>query len=246
MAEKEMTFLEHLEELRQRIIISLIAVGIFFVISYIFSKQLLSFILLPYKKIVHQNPLVFIAPVEAFLTYLKVAFFSGIFFASPVIIYEFWAFVSPALYPHEKRIAIPILLLSVIFFVGGCAFCYFLVLPIGLKYLIVGFSSEMLAPMISVGKYLSFSLIFILAFGLIFETPLILFFMNRLGLIELETLTKNRRVVIVGIFIIAAILSPPDVVSQVLLALPLILLYELTLIAIKIFGKGRKTFEKSH
>jgi sec-independent protein translocase protein TatC len=239
MAEKEMTFLEHLEELRQRIIISLVAVGLFFVISYIFSEHILRFILLPYIKNVSKNPLVFITPVEAFLTYLKVAFFSGIFFASPVILYEFWAFVSPALYPHEKKVALPTLLLSVIFFVGGCAFCYFIVLPIGIRYLIVGFSSDMLSPMISVGKYLSFSLIFILAFGLIFETPLVLFFMNRLGLIQLETLTKNRRVVIVIIFIIAAILTPPDVVSQILLAVPLLILFELTILAIKIFGRKK-------
>jgi len=239
MAEKEMTFFDHLEELRRRIIISLVAVGIFFIISYIFSKQILYFTLLPYTKNAGKNPLVFITPVEAFLTYLKVAFFAGIFFASPVILYEFWAFVSPALYPHEKKVALPTLLLSVIFFVGGCAFCYFLVLPIGVRYLIVGFSSDILSPMISVGKYLSFSLIFILAFGLIFETPLVLFFMNRLGLIQLETLTKNRRAVIVIIFIIAAILTPPDVVSQILLAVPLLILFELTILAIKIFGKKK-------
>jgi len=239
MAEKEMTFLEHLEELRQRVIISLIAVGIFFVISYIFSKHILNFILLPYIKNVGKNPLVFITPLEAFLTYLKVAFFSGIFFATPVILYEFWTFVSPALYPHEKKVALPTLFLSVFFFLGGCAFCYFLVLPIGIRYLILGFASEMLSPMISVGKYISFSMIFIIAFGLIFETPLVLFFMNRLGLIQLETLTKNRRVVIVITFIVAAILTPPDMVSQIFLAVPLIVLFELTILAIKIFGKEK-------
>lgn len=235
--EKEMSFLEHLEELRQRIIISLIAVGIFFVISYIFSKPILSFIIHPYTEKVSKNPLVFITPVEGFLTYLKISFFSGLFFASPVILYEFWAFVAPALYPYEKRVALPTIIFSVLFFIGGCAFCYFLVLPIVVRYLIVGFSSDMLSPMISVGKYLSFSLIFILAFGLIFEAPLVLFFMNRLGIVKLETLKKNRSVVIVVIFIIAAILTPPDVISQILLAVPLIILFELTILAIKIFGK---------
>ncbi len=237
MPEKEMTFIEHLEELRKRVIVSLIAVGVCFIISYIFSKQILSFILLPYTKNVGKNPLVFITPVEGFLTYLKVAFFSGLFFASPVILYEFWAFVDPALYPHERKVAFPTLVLSIIFFVGGCAFCYFLVLPIAVKYLILGFSSDILSPMISVGKYLSFSLVLILAFGLIFESPLVLFFMNRLGLIQVETLTKNRSVIIVVIFIIAAILTPPDVISQILLALPLLFLFELTILAIKIFGK---------
>lgn len=235
--EKEMTFLEHLDELRRRMIVALIAIGIFFVISYIFSEKILLFLIRPYTMTVHKNPLVFLTPVEGFLTYLKVSFFAGVFFASPVILYEFWAFVAPALYPHEKKVALPVLFLSVFFFIAGCAFCYFLVLPLACRYLILGFSSEFMSPMISIGKFLSFALLFILAFGAIFEAPLVLFVMNRLGLVQLETLRRQRRVIIVAIFIIAAILTPPDVVSQILLAVPLILLFELTILAIRFFGK---------
>lgn len=235
--EKEMTFLEHLEELRRRLIVCIIAVLILFVICYVFSKEIFSIILAPYLKATGKANLIFLSPVEGFITYLKVSFLSAVVIASPLIIYEFWAFVSPALYPHEKRVVVPALISSIIFFTFGVLFAYFIILPIAFRYLILGFSTEHISAMISMEKYLSFSFTLILAFGVVFETPVVLLLLNRFGVIYPSHLEKYRGAIIVGIFTLAAILTPPDVLSQILLAVPLTVLFELSILAMKVIGK---------
>lgn len=235
--EKEMTFLEHLEELRKRLLICIVVVAILFVICYIFSQEIFSIIVNPFVEATGKKNLVFLSPVEGFITYLKVSFFSAVIIASPLIIYEFWAFVSPALYSHEKKVVLPALIASTIFFSGGVLFAYSVILPIAFRYLITGFSTEWLSPMISMERYLSFSFTLILAFGVVFDTPVILLLLNRLGIIYPSHLRKYRGAIIVSIFALSAILTPPDVISQILLSFPLILLFELAILAMRLIGK---------
>jgi sec-independent protein translocase protein TatC len=182
------------------------------------------------------DKLIFTGLPEAFFTYLKVALLSGIILAAPVIFYEFWMFVAPGLYDKEKRLMVPVVVLSTIFFVGGAFFGYFIVFPFGFKFFL-GFASEIIRPLPSMREYLSFASKLLLAFGLVFELPLIITFLAKLGMVSVSFLKKNRKYALLLFFIGAAILTPPDVVTQVMMALPLILLYEISIIGARIFGK---------
>jgi sec-independent protein translocase protein TatC len=156
--------------------------------------------------------------------------------ASPVIIYQFWMFVAPGLYDREKKLLAPIILLSSFFFIGGSLFGYFIVFPWGFKFFL-GFATETIRPMPSMKEYLAFSSKLLLAFGLVFELPLVLTFMARLGLVTVPFLKKNRKYAILVFFAGAAIITPPDVVTQIMMAMPLMLLYEISIIGARIFGK---------
>jgi sec-independent protein translocase protein TatC len=175
---------------------------------------------------------------EAFFTFLKVSFLSGLMIASPVIIYQFWMFVAPGLYDREKRLMIPIVLLSSLFFIGGALFGYFIVFPFGFQFFL-GFATETIRPMPSMKEYLSFSAKLLLAFGLVFELPLVLTFLARLGIVSVPFLKKNRKYALLLFFVGAAILTPPDVVTQIMMALPLMLLYEISIVGARIFGKKK-------
>jgi sec-independent protein translocase protein TatC len=176
---------------------------------------------------------------EAFFTFLKVSFLAGLMIASPVIIYQFWMFVAPGLYAREKRLLLPIVFLSTLFFVGGALFGYFIVFPFGFKFFL-GFATETIRPMPSMKEYLSFSAKLLLAFGLVFELPLVITFLARLGLVSVEFLKKNRKYALLLFFVAAAILTPPDVVTQIMMALPLMLLYEISIIGARIFGRKKE------
>jgi sec-independent protein translocase protein TatC len=189
------------------------------------------------------DKLIFTGLPEAFFTYLKVAFLSGIILATPIIFYQFWMFVAPGLYAKEKRLMIPIVFLSTIFFVGGSFFGYFIVFPYGFKFFL-GFASEIIRPLPSMREYLSFASKLLLAFGLVFELPLIITFLAKLGMVSVSFLKKNRKYALLLFFIGAAILTPPDVVTQIMMALPLMILYEISIIGAKIFGK-KKSSENS-
>jgi sec-independent protein translocase protein TatC len=184
------------------------------------------------------DKIIFTGLPEAFFTYLKVAFLSGIILAAPVIFYQFWIFVAPGLYKKEKRLLIPIVTLSTLFFVGGALFGYFVVFPYGFKFFL-GFSSDTIKALPSMREYLSFSAKLLLAFGLVFELPLIITFLARLGLVSVEFLKKNRKYALLLFFVGAAILTPPDVVTQIMMALPLMVLYEISILGAKIFGKKK-------
>ena len=235
--DEKLPFTGHLEELRKRLITCFIAIGIGFLISYGFKEQLFNILTRPLISVMNEgDQLVFTGLPEAFFTYLKVALLSGIMLAAPVIIYQFWIFVAPGLYSKERRILFPIIFLSSFFFVGGALFGYFIVFPFGFKFFL-GFATETIRPLPSMREYLSFSSKLLLAFGLAFELPLVITFLAKLGLVSVDFLKKNRKYAILLFFVGAAILTPPDVVTQVMLALPLMALYELSILGARLFGR---------
>jgi sec-independent protein translocase protein TatC len=237
--EYKMSFTEHLEELRNRLIKIFIAVAVGFVVSYFFSKQLFYFLSLPLLEVLpKQNSLIFTALPEAFFTYLKISLFAGIFLVSPYIFYQMWKFISPGLYSEEKKYVFPFVVVSTLFFLTGASFGYFVVFPFGFKFFI-GFQSEYIKALPSLKQYLGFAMKLLFAFGTIFEMPVIMYFLAKIKVINSQLLTKNRKYTVVLIFVVAALLTPPDVFTQVLMALPLIILYELSIWIVKYVEKQR-------
>lgn len=239
--EDKIPFTAHLEELRKRLITSFIAVAIGFALSYGFKEKLFHILTQPLISVMKQGEtLIYTGLPEAFFTFLKVSFLSGLMIASPVIIYQFWMFIAPGLYDREKRLLIPIVFLSSLFFIGGALFGYYIVFPYGFDFFL-GFATETIRPMPSMKEYLSFSAKLLLAFGLVFELPLVITFLARLGIVSVPFLKKNRKYALLLFFVGAAILTPPDVVTQVMMALPLMLLYEISIIGARIFGRKKQT-----
>lgn len=242
--EDQIPFTAHLEELRKRLIVCFVAVGVGFVVSYGFKEKLFQILTRPLISVMNtQDNLIFTGLPEAFFTYLKVAFLAGLMLATPVIIYQFWMFVAPGLYDKEKRYMIPIVLLSSVFFLGGALFGYFIVFPFGFKFFL-GFATDTIRPLPSMKEYLAFSAKLLLAFGLVFELPLIITFLAKLGIVSVDFLKKNRKYALLLFFVFAAILTPPDVVTQILMAFPLMILYEISIIGARIFGK-KKSLEEA-
>ncbi|VEN72920.1 Sec-independent protein translocase protein TatC [Candidatus Desulfarcum epimagneticum] len=237
--ESKLPFTSHLDELRKRLIVCFVAVGVGFAASYFFKEILFEILMTPLKEALNPgDTLIFTGLPEAFFTYLKVAFLSGLILAAPVILYEFWMFVAPGLYKNERRALIPIVILSSFFFVGGALFGYFVVFPFGFRFFL-GFATEIIRPMPSMREYLSFASRLLLAFGLVFELPLVLTFFVRMGIVSIDFLKRNRKYALLIFFAGAAILTPPDVVTQVMMAGPLMALYEISIIGAKVFG-GKK------
>jgi len=235
--EDKIPFTAHLEELRTRLIRCFIAVGIGFAASYAFKEKLFQILITPLTTVMNPgDKIIFTGLPEAFFTYLKVSLLSGLMLAVPVILYEFWMFVAPGLYKKERKILVPIIILSSFFFVGGSLFGYFIVFPYGFRFFL-SFSTDTIQALPSMKEYLGFSSKLLLAFGLVFELPLVLTFLARLGVVSVDFLKKNRKYAILLFFVGAAILTPPDVVTQTMMALPLMLLYEISIIGARIFGK---------
>ena len=232
-------FTAHLEELRTRLISCSIAIGIGFAISYGFKEQLFKILTKPLIKAMKAgDKLIFTGLPEAFFTYLKVALIFGIMLASPVIIYQFWKFVAPGLFEKERRLILPIALISSFFFIGGAFFGYFVVFPFGFKFFL-SFATETIQPLPSMREYLSFSSKLLFAFGIVFELPIVITFLAKLGIVSVDFLQKNRKYALLIFFICSAALTPPDVVTQLMMAFPLIILYEISIIGAKIFGKKK-------
>ena len=237
--DEKLPFTAHLEELRRRLIICFSAVGIGFVISYIFSKSLFEILMQPLLAAMPpEAKLIYTGLPEAFFTYLKVAFLAGILMAVPVIMYQLWIFVAPGLYDKEKRLLMPIVFLSSLFFLGGALFGYFVVFPFGFKFF-MGFASDYVKPLPSMKEYLGFSAKLLFAFGIVFELPLFITFLARLGIVDVKFLKAKRKYAILLFFVFAAILTPPDVITQVMMAGPLIVLYEVSIVGAKLFGKKK-------
>ncbi|OGP98123.1 MAG: twin arginine-targeting protein translocase TatC [Deltaproteobacteria bacterium RBG_19FT_COMBO_46_9] len=238
--DKKQSFLSHLEELRERLIKSFIAVGVGCIIGYIFKEELFNMLLLPLKDLLPEGErLIFTGLPEMFFTYLKTAFIAGILFASPVVFYQIWMFIAPGLYQHEKRYIIPFIFFSTILFVGGALFGYFIVFPLGFKFFL-GYSNEYLQALPSVKKYFSLSYKLLLAFGIVFQLPLLIYFMSKMGLVTVDFLRKRRPFAVLMAFIIGAILTPPDIISQIMMAIPLIVLYEIGII-VSMIGSRKKS-----
>lgn len=194
------------------------------IVSYSFVDKLIHFLAEPVGR------LVFLEPVEAFLTYIKLSVYCGFFISLPIVIYQVWAFVSPGLKPNERHYVLLYIPLSILLFVLGCAFSYFIIIPFGIKFL-MGYGNPWLVPMISVGNYISFVSVMIFVFGIVFELPLAILFLSKLGIVNRSMLRRNRKYVILIIFIVAAVLTPtPDVFTQIMMAIPLLILYELSIL----------------
>ena len=242
--DEKLPFTSHLEELRKRLITCFIAVAVGFVVSFGFKERLFNILVHPLINVMKQGEtLIYTGLPEAFFTYLKVSFLSGLIVASPVILYQFWMFVAPGLYKTERRMMAPVVLLSSLFFIGGALFGYFFVFPWGFKFFLA-FATDTIRPLPSMREYFGFSAKLLLAFGLVFELPLVLTFLAKLGIVSVEFLKKNRKYAILVIFTAAAILTPPDVITQIMMALPLMVLYEISIIGAKLFGKKKPKEEK--
>jgi sec-independent protein translocase protein TatC len=237
MDEKKLPLTTHLQELRKRLILSFIAVGGGFALCYTFAEKIFDILAAPLLEMMPQGgSLIFTSVAEAFFTYMKVAFVAGLILASPFVLYQIWAFVAPGLYRHEKKYVVPFVLAGSFFFALGIFFGYYVALPIGFKFLL-GFATDFIKPLPSMKEYLSFSIKFLLAFGLVFEFPVVLVLLARIGVVDAKTLARQRKYAILLIFIFAAVLTPPDIISQVIVALPMIGLYELSILLSKLFGK---------
>ncbi len=226
-SDDKLPFTDHLDELRHRLIVSLVGIGLGFAISYGFSQQLLLLLQRPMP-----TRLVFIAPTEAFFVNLKVAFYAGLFLSVPLLLFQVWKFVAPGLYEQERRYSFPFLIISTVLFLLGAVFAYVVILPIALHFL-MSQGGELWKPSITLSNYLSFCMRLILAAGLIFEFPVLMYFLAKVGIVTPELLIRNRKYAILVAFVIAAILTPPDVFSQVLLAVPLCLLFEVSVFVAK-------------
>ncbi len=238
---KVMGLMEHVDELRSRLFKSILAIVILFCVAFFFSEDLINFLKQPLVDVLPKgaNALHFTGPMDVFMAQCKLALFMSMLLGCPIWLYQLWRFVEPALYPHEKKYAIPFLVSSVCLFVTGVVFCYYLMIPWSLKYLIA-LGSSVATPIITVSDYMSLLTLLMLGFGLIFETPIILIILSMVGVISAQTLRENRKVVIVAIFIIAAVITPtPDPIGQLIMAFPMYVLYELSIFLIQYIDKKR-------
>jgi sec-independent protein translocase protein TatC len=220
---------DHLSELRSRLIKSLLAVAAGFAVSYGFSEQIFRFLIKPLVKAMPPGShMIYTALPEAFVTYLKVSFFTGTMIAAPVIFYQLWKFIMPGLYDKERRYVMPFVLMATFFFLLGASFAFFVVFPFGFKFLL-GYASGDIYAMPKLNEYLSFTVTLLLAFGAIFELPVIIFFLAKIGIVSPQFLRKQRRYALLVIAIVAAVLTPPDPISMMLMMVPLLVLYEFSI-----------------
>lgn len=239
--------LEHLLELRTRLIYSFAFLALAFAVTYAFADAIYNFLVAPLAEALREHPerrMIFTGLQEAFLTKLKVAFYAALFFAFPVIAMQVWKFVAPGLYKNERRAFLPFLAATPVLFTMGGALVYYLVMPLAWRFFL-GFEQPGAAGGLPielearVSEYLSLVITLIFAFGISFQLPILLILLNRAGLLALETLKNGRRYAIVIAFIVAAVLTPPDVISQIALGIPLVLLYETSILVIRLMDRKR-------
>lgn len=229
--QKEMTFLEHLDELRRCLLKSCIFVFLFSLVIWNFSGTIVEWIIKPVGRVV------FTDLSEAFSVRLKVSVWGGLFFSSPIIFYQLWKFVSSGIAQNQKKPISLLVPLSVTLFIVGMCFGYFAVIPVGVKFLL-GFASENITAMISIGSYVSFVLGISLIFGAVFQMPLVVVFGVKTGFLDRGVLISHRRHAVVIMFIVAGLLTPPDIMSQFLMAVPLLAMYELGIFLSRFFMRG--------
>ena len=224
-----MSLMEHLQELRTRLIHAFIAIGIGFAIAYLFADPLFQALTWPIREVSGGKVMLIGTGVgEAFYTKIKVALIAGLFVSSPAVFYELWKFIAPGLYEKERRMAKPFVFFATAFFALGGYFCWAVVFKIGYAFFLSQYASIGVTPTIRISEYLSFSAKLLLAFALTFEMPIFAFFFTKLGMIDYKMMISYIRYAILAIFIVAAALTPPDMISQFLLAIPLLLLYALS------------------
>lgn len=244
-ADARMSVFEHLRELRTRFLKSFIAVFVGFAICWTWAEPLFEFLLVPLKQAATEDALAQMHHkdlAEPFFVLLKTSILGGVFLALPIVVYQLWSFVSPGLYDNEKRALLPFMVASFFFFLFGSGFCYVVVMPQGYAFLL-GFSETVSEPELMMSEYLSLTSKLLLGFGVIFQLPVITSFLARVGLITHRHLIKYWRHSFVASFIVAALLTPPDVITQVLMALPLTVLYALSIIVAWYFTRQREKRE---
>ena len=257
--EVTMSFWSHLSELRKRIVNSVIAIGIGFIICFNYSEQILGLLLLPLNSTMMFHPslpflefvpnkatqdLYFTTLIEPIMSHLKIGFIAGIMLTIPFTLYQVWKFISPGLMPRERKYAGQFVFFATLFFAIGVLFCFFLLLPFAVQFLIT-YKTEHLKPIIKLADYIDFTLKFMLAAGAVFELPLIMIVLGRIGIINPDVLTKFRKYAFLISFIIGGIVTPtPDVFNMTLMSLPIYFLYELGILGVRIFGRKRKPESK--
>lgn len=239
--DSKMSLTEHLVELRKRLTNSLIALGLGFFVCYFFKDALFAVITKPLTDALPKSSyLIYTGLTQAFFTYMKIAFFASLILTSPFIMYQIWKFIAPALLPQEKKLVVPFVLSSTLLFLSGIAFGYLVVLPPAFAFF-VSFNNEYLRAMISFSDYLSLFIKFLLGFGLSFQLPVVIFFLAKLRIVNDKMLSKNRKYAILLMFVAAAILTPsPDALSQILMAIPLIFLYEVSIFIARFAAKKKE------
>ncbi len=243
------SFVEHLAELRSRLLRSLAFLFIFFILCYIFSENIYSFLVAPYADAVKDDGsdrrMIFTALHETFITYLKVAFFAAMFISSPIILTQVWKFIAPGLYKNEKKALLPYLVATPTLFLLGGMLVYYLIMPLAIKFFLsfetpANLNSLPIQLEAKVNEYLSLIMRLIFAFGISFQLPVLLSLLARVGFVDSEYLKKRRKYVIVLIFAVAAILTPPDPITQIGLGIPLLILYELSILSVRLIEKKKK------
>jgi sec-independent protein translocase protein TatC len=234
----------HIADLRKRLVISSLTVVAMFFVCFSFYEPILTWMMVPVEAVLPKNSqMVAIEIQETFFTALKVAFFAGFIVSLPVIFWQLWLFLAPGLYDHEKKLVIPFVFFATLMFLSGSSFAYYIVVPVGFEFLI-NFGSAVVTVIPSIGKYVGFFTKLLIGFGIAFELPVITFFLAKIGLVDDRMLKDFFRYAIILIFIVSALLTPPDVISQLLMAGPLTLLYGVSIYIAKVFNPAPKEDEE--
>lgn len=242
----EGSLISHLVELRQRLLRAVVAVIVLFIPCAFFQDQLFTLVAMPLiEKMPQGTSMIATSPVAPVMVPLKLAFMAGVFLAMPYVLYQVWAFVAPGLYRNEKRFAIPLVISSILLFYAGIAFAYFVVFPLMFTFL-TSTAPQGVQMMTDMANYLDFILLLFFAFGVAFEIPVATVLLAATGMVRIETMTKNRGYVLLGIFVIAAFLTPPDAISQSFMAVPMYLLYEVGIILSRTLLRERAKQAAAH
>ncbi len=234
----------HIADLRKRLVISCLTVAAMFFVCFSFYEPILNWMMVPVEAVLPKNSqMVAVEIQETFFTALKVAFFAGFIVSLPVIFWQLWLFLAPGLYDHEKKLVIPFVFFATLMFVSGSAFAYYIVVPVGFEFLI-NFGSTVVTVLPSIGKYVGFFTKLLIGFGIAFELPVITFFLAKIGLVDDRMLKDFFRYAIILIFVVSALLTPPDVISQLLMAAPLTILYGVSIYIAKVFNPADKKEEE--
>jgi sec-independent protein translocase protein TatC len=243
MTEDKLPFTSHLKELRDRLLVCIIALAIAFIFTYYFKEKIFLILMQPFVKVMPaKSSFIFTGITEAFITYFKISLVMALFVGAPVILYEFWMFVAPGLYEKEKKLVYPFIIFGSFCFLLGAVFCYFVVMPVSYRFF-VSYAAEFIIPMPDLKNYMNLTLKLLIIFGLVFELPLVAFFLTKARIINAKMLSSKRRYAILCIFILSAIITPPDLASQLLMVIPLWGLYEVSILISRVFGVKK---EKEH
>ena len=234
----------HIADLRKRLVISVLTVVVMFFVCFSFYEPILNWMMVPVEAVLPKNSqMVAVEIQETFFTALKVAFFAGFIVSLPVIFWQLWLFLAPGLYDHEKKLVIPFVFFGTLMFLIGASFAYYIVVPLGFDFLIA-FGSTVVTVLPSIGKYVDFFTKLLFGFGIAFELPVITFFLAKIGLVDDRMLKDFFRYAIILIFVVSALLTPPDVISQLLMAAPLTILYGVSIYIAKVFNPADKKEEE--